>query len=53
MIKLGKRVMAALVMGALIAGLSCCEKKEGPLESAGKQIDKAVGKDRATDRKDW
>ena len=44
MIKLGKRVMTALVMGALIAGLSCCQKKEGPVERAGKQIDKAVEK---------
>ena len=42
--KLGKSVMAAFVMSALIAGLFCCEKKEGPVERAGKQIDKAVGK---------
>jgi len=42
--KLGKSVMAALVMSALIAGLFCCEKKEGPVERAGKQIDKAVEK---------
>jgi hypothetical protein len=44
MIKLGKRVMTALVMGGLITGLSCCQKKEGPVESAGKQIDKAIEK---------
>jgi hypothetical protein len=44
MIKLGKSVMAALVMTALIAGLFCCQKKEGPVERAGKQIDKAVEK---------
>lgn len=44
MIKLGKRVMTALVMSALIAGLFCCQKKEGPVERAGKQIDKAVEK---------
>jgi len=44
MIKLGKRVLTALVMSALIAGLSCCQKKEGPVERAGKQIDKAVEK---------
>ena len=42
--KLGKSVMAALVMGALVAGLFCCQKKEGPAERAGKQIDKAVEK---------
>lgn len=29
-----------LAIIALIAGLSCC--KEGPLESAGKKVDKAV-----------
>ena len=44
MIKLGKSVMAALVMSALIVGLSSCQKKEGPAERAGKQIDKAVEK---------
>ena len=44
MIKLGKSVMAALVMSALIAGLFGCQKKEGPAERAGKQIDKAVEK---------
>ena len=44
MIKLGKSVMAALVMSALIAGLFCCQKKEGPVERTGKQIDKAVEK---------
>ena len=44
MIKLGKSVMAALVMSALIAGLFGCQKKEGPAERAGKQIDKAIEK---------
>ena len=44
MIKLSKSVMAALVMSALIAGLFCCQKKEGPAERAGKQIDKALEK---------
>jgi hypothetical protein len=44
MIKLGKSVMAALVMSALMAVLFCCQKKEGPVERAGKQIDKAVEK---------
>ena len=42
--KLGKSVMTALVMSALIAGLFGCQKKEGPVERAGKQIDKAVEK---------
>ena len=36
--------MATLVMGVLVAGLFCCQKKEGPAERAGKQIDKAVEK---------
>jgi len=31
-----------LAMSFLIVGLSACEKKEGPAERAGKQIDKAV-----------
>ena len=44
MIKLGKSVMAALVMSVLIAGLFGCQKKEGPAERGGKQIDKAVEK---------
>ncbi len=44
MIKLGKSVMAALVMSALMATLFCCQKKEGPAERAGKQIDKAIEK---------
>ena len=44
MIKLGKSVMAALVMSVLIAGVSGCQKKEGPVERAGKQIDKAIEK---------
>jgi hypothetical protein len=44
MIKLGKSVMAAFVMSVLIAGLLCCQRKEGPVERAGKQIDKAVEK---------
>jgi predicted small lipoprotein YifL len=36
-------VIAILVMTALFAGISGC-KKEGPLERAGKSIDKAVEK---------
>ena len=44
MTKVGKSLMAAVVMSALIVGLSCCQKKEGPAERAGKQIDKAVEK---------
>src|SRR4030042_2578362 len=35
MIKLGKSVMAALVISVLIAGLLCCQRKEGPVGPAG------------------
>ncbi len=35
-------VCASLAMSILIVGLPACEKKEGPAERAGKQIDKAV-----------
>jgi hypothetical protein len=41
--KLGKSLMVAVVMSVLIVGLSYC-KKEGPVERAGKQVDKAVEK---------
>jgi hypothetical protein len=44
MIKLGKRVTTALVICALFVGVSGCQKKEGPVERAGKQIDKTVEK---------
>jgi len=37
-----KSICAGLGMGILVLGLSACEKKEGPAERAGKQIDKAV-----------
>jgi len=39
--KNGKSIIALLAMIALIAGLSGCPK-EGPLERAGKKVDKAV-----------
>ena len=42
--KLSKTAMTALVMGALVVGLSYCQKQEGPVERTGKQIDKAVEK---------
>ena len=35
-------VSIGLAMSILIVGLSACEKKEGPAERAGKQIDKTV-----------
>ena len=44
MTKIGRSIIAALVLGTLVAGLSGCQKKEGPLERAGKEIDKAAEK---------
>jgi hypothetical protein len=44
MINLGKSIMAALVISILFVGLSGCQKKEGPVERFGKQIDKSVEK---------
>ena len=41
--KIWRSVIAALVMTVLFVGISGC-KKEGPLERAGKSIDKAVEK---------
>ena len=43
MTKIGKSIVAALVLGILAAGLSGC-KKEGPAERAGKEMDKAAEK---------
>jgi hypothetical protein len=40
MIKNVKKIIAVLLMIALIVGLSGC--KEGPFERAGKKVDKAV-----------
>ena len=42
MTKIRSGFCAGLAMSILIVGLSACEKKEGPAERAGKQIDKAV-----------
>jgi hypothetical protein len=44
MIKPGKSLRAAGVKRALIVGPSCCQKKEGLAERAGKKIVKAVEK---------
>lgn len=45
MTEIGKSVMTALGIGALLVGLAGCEeKKQGPAERAGKEIDKAVEK---------
>ena len=37
-----KTVGTALLISALLAALSGCQKQEGPVERAGKEVDKAV-----------
>jgi len=44
MMKISRSFSAVLIVGALVAGLSGCQKKEGPAEHVGKEIDKAVEK---------
>lgn len=44
MIKSGKTLSAAVMMAALFVALSGCQKKEGPVEQAGKQVDQATEK---------
>ena len=41
---IGKSVIAATAMAVLVVGLAACEKKEGPGERAGKDIDKTLDK---------
>ena len=42
MTKIRNGICAGLATGFLILGLSACEKKEGPAERAGKEIDKSI-----------
>ena len=42
--KLEKTIRTVIVMSALIAALSACQKQEGPAEHAGKEVDKTVDK---------
>lgn len=42
--KLGKTVSTAMVVSVLIAALFGCQKQEGPVERAGKEVDKTVEK---------
>jgi predicted small secreted protein len=44
MMKFEKTVSAAVILGALLVTLSACQKKEGPAEQAGKQIDQTTEK---------
>jgi len=43
MVRISRTFVVALMLGALVAGLSGCKKK-GPAERAGEQIDKAAEK---------
>lgn len=44
MTKIGMGIITALLLGIMVAGMSGCQKKEGPMEQAGKEIDKAAEK---------
>jgi hypothetical protein len=40
----GKTVVSLISASILVAGLSACQRQEGPAEKAGKAIDKTVEK---------
>ena len=42
--KVGEKLMIATAMSALLVVLAGCPQKEGPVERAGKSVDKAVDK---------
>jgi predicted small secreted protein len=42
MMKIGRIVAVVFAAGVLVAGLSGCQKEEGPAERAGKAMDNAV-----------
>ena len=44
MINHRERLIASLLMSALLVALSGCQKHEGPAERAGKEVDSAVDK---------
>jgi len=44
MINPGKTIGAAVMMAALLVAVSACQKKEGPVEQAGKKVDQATEK---------
>lgn len=43
MTRITRNIITAVALGMLMAGVSGC-KKEGPMEKAGKEIDKTAGK---------
>jgi hypothetical protein len=44
MMRLGKSLVGALFASVLMAALVGCQKQEGPMEQAGKSVDKAAEK---------
>ena len=44
MTRIRNSIAAGLALSVFVLGLSACEKKEGPAERAGKEIDKAIDK---------
>jgi hypothetical protein len=40
--RVGRIFGTILILGATLAALSACQKQEGPMERAGKDLDKAV-----------
>ena len=44
MTKIGRSFIATLVLGTLFVALAGCQKKEGPAERAGKEMDRAAEK---------
>lgn len=44
MIKPGKTLGTAMVVSVMLAALAGCQKQEGPVERAGKEVDKVVEK---------
>ena len=53
--KIGRGLVAAVVLAVLVVAVSACQKEEGPMEKSGKAIDNAVEKsgqqvDKAVDK---
>jgi hypothetical protein len=44
MMRFKRTVTTALIVGALLGALLGCQKKEGPMEQAGKVVDQTVEK---------
>lgn len=44
MIKPGQTLSGAVMLAALLVAVSSCQKKEGPVEQVGKQVDQAAEK---------